>query len=152
MGCVRFSKNNFIVISKLIQSAYVMMKSFYFLFLIGHTHLSHHISDKKTSIMPCPYAQLFFDDTKNIKDNEDSDASLVDELPIKATTVNDVGDHQPMINEPVNYATYLRTDVLLSAQKCLSHTDPLDSNSLPVHDEHFFILIHQGNCKNKVLY
>jgi hypothetical protein len=98
--------------------------------------------------MPCPYGYMDFDNTKNVKDHEDdSDSSLVDELPIAAKAVNGVGNHHQVIKEAINYATYLRTDVLLSALKCLSHTDPLDNNSPPIHDEHFFILIHQGNLK-----
>ncbi|CAF1073743.1 unnamed protein product [Adineta steineri] len=93
--------------------------------------------------MPCPYAQLIVDDTKHINDSSDSDTSIVDEVLITKTAVNGTGNHHQSINEPLNYATYLRTDLLLSALKCLSHTDPLDNNSPPVHDEHFFILIHQ---------
>jgi hypothetical protein len=100
--------------------------------------------------MPCPYAQLIFDDTNNIKDNEDSDTSSVDELPITTTTtVNGVGNHHQVIKEPVTYKSYLQTDVLLSMQKCHSHTDPLDNSSPPVHDEHFFLLIHQGKFEIK---
>ncbi len=99
--------------------------------------------------MPCPYAQLIFDDTKNIKDNEDSDTSSVDELPIPTTTVNGVDNHHQLIKEPVTYRSYLQTDVLLCLQNCHSHTDPLDNNSPPVHDEHFFLLIHQGKFEIK---
>ena len=47
-------------------------------------------------------------------------------------------------SEPLNYTSYLRVDTLLSALKCLSHTDPSDPSSPHVHDEHFFIMIHQG--------
>ncbi|CAF0890908.1 unnamed protein product [Adineta steineri] len=93
--------------------------------------------------MPCPYAQLIVDDTKHINDSDDSDNSIVDEVLMTKTAVNGTGNHHQSANEPLNYATYLRTDLLLSALKCLSHTDPLDNNSPPVHDEHFFILIHQ---------
>ncbi|CAF1628627.1 unnamed protein product, partial [Adineta ricciae] len=64
--------------------------------------------------MTCPYAHSSLDDSK----------------------VN----HQL---ETLDYSTYLRTDLLLSALKCHSHTDPLDNNSPPIHDEHFFILVHQ---------
>ena len=53
-------------------------------------------------------------------------------------------EQETTISEPLNYTTYLRIDVLLSALKCLSHTNPADLTSPPVHDEHFFILLHQG--------
>ena len=96
--------------------------------------------------MPCPYAYMIFDDVKNVEDNDKSDTIVVDRVSMGKTTVN----NQHEVNkESSNYMKYLRTDVLLSALNCVSLTDPLDKNSPPVHDEHFFILIHQGNFKEK---
>ncbi|UJR20120.1 hypothetical protein I4U23_023252 [Adineta vaga] len=83
--------------------------------------------------MSCPYAQFIFDNTKaNHSQNG---------LTVVATENNNHDDRRK--KETLDYATYLRTDILLTALKCHSHTDHLDANSPPIHDEHFFILIHQ---------
>jgi len=91
--------------------------------------------------MPCPFAQPIF----NSIENDNDDTSIIDGLPVSTTsTTNGTPNDYEVIEEPLNYTSYLRVDILLSALKCLSHTDPSDSTSPYVHDEHFFILIHQG--------
>jgi len=98
--------------------------------------------DKKTNIMPCPYAQPIFDNIENGNDSGCDDTSIIDGLLV--STANGVSNHDERIEEPLNYTSYLGLDAVLSALKCRSHTDPSDSRSPHVHDEHFFILIHQG--------
>jgi hypothetical protein len=66
---------------------------------------------------------------------------------LQSTTTNDVDNHQENDAEPLNYTKYLGIGLLLSSLRCLSHTDRADTNSPPVHGEHFFILIHQGNLR-----
>ncbi len=93
--------------------------------------------------MPCPFTQLIFNGDDNECDDDDN--SIIDGIFVQTTpTVNSASNHHEVIEEPLNYTSYLRVDILLSALKCLSHTDPADNTSPHVHDEHFFILIHQG--------
>ncbi|CAF0797322.1 unnamed protein product [Didymodactylos carnosus] len=44
--------------------------------------------------------------------------------------------------ETLNYITYLGLDQLLSSLSCLSVSN--ESDGKPVHDEHFFIILHQA--------
>ena len=92
--------------------------------------------------MPCPFAQLNSNGIENHIDNECDSDRIIDGLLTDGTsTANGNSNHD---KEPLNYTTYLHVDMLLSALKCLSHIDPSDSTSPHVHDEHFFILVHQG--------
>ena len=81
--------------------------------------------------MACPYLH-----------GNPSEPEKGDENPQNAV----VDDNQQVAREPLNYTSYLDIGTLLSAMKRLSHTDPSNSNSPHVHDEHFFIMIHQGIC------
>lgn len=65
------------------------------------------------------------------------------EAPLEAaTTIGETEVDEPA--EPLNYTHYLGIHTLLSALNRLSHIDPSDVTSPPVHDEHFFIIVHQG--------
>ena len=81
--------------------------------------------------MACPYPH-----------GNPSEPEKGDENPQNAV----VDDNQQVDNEPLNYTSYLGIETLLSTLKCLSHTDSSDPSSPHVHDEHFFIIIHQGIC------
>ncbi|CAF3364780.1 unnamed protein product, partial [Rotaria sp. Silwood2] len=76
-------------------------------------------------------------------ESDDDSNSIIDELSISTTVQNGTNNHHEIVNEPLNYTTYLHTDILFSALKCLSHIDRSNNSSPAVHDEHFFILIHQ---------
>ncbi|CAF3417964.1 unnamed protein product [Rotaria sp. Silwood2] len=89
--------------------------------------------------MSCPIIRPVFDNVRN----DDNESSMIDGLSISTTTENGTNNYHKTVDEPLNYTKYLKTDILLSALKCLSHTDRSDDTSPPVHDEHFFILIHQ---------
>lgn len=65
-----------------------------------------------------------------------------------APAIDDVESSSPTPKEPLNYTTYLRLPGVLDSVRCLSHVNPLDETSPPIHDEHFFIIIHQGNSVN----
>ncbi|CAF4317768.1 unnamed protein product [Rotaria socialis] len=95
--------------------------------------------NKTATTMSCPFMQPTFDNIPN----DSSDNDLTGESPIHTTTQNGNGSHDEIVQQPLNYSTYLRTNILLSALKCLSHTNRSDNSTPPVHDEHFFILIHQ---------
>ena len=116
--------------------------------------------------MSCPYARQMFNGStpgvsqrptskKNIYQNGNhyengGDFSSMDEQFVPVPSLDDVEDASVVTNEPLNYTSYLRLDPVLNAAKMLSHIDPSDENSPPVHDEHFFIIIHQGNFTKKV--
>ncbi|CAF0891687.1 unnamed protein product [Adineta steineri] len=87
--------------------------------------------------MSCPYLQSDLDNMENNNSN-------VDEIPILTKTANSITNDHVHVTEPLNYTTYLGLDSLLSSLRCLSHVDRSNENSLPVHDEHFFIIIHQA--------
>ena len=88
--------------------------------------------------MACPYLESIEDGDMN--DNHNNiQANMTMNCNQQSTT-----DEESKKNELLNYTTYLRTDPLLNALKCLSRIDPSDESSSHVHDEHFFILIHQG--------
>jgi hypothetical protein len=70
---------------------------------------------------------------------------------IDNTNNGDGNDHHEEVAEPLNYTKYLGLNSLLSALRCLSHTDRSNIESPPVHDEHFFILFHQGNLKQSFI-
>jgi tryptophan 2,3-dioxygenase len=103
--------------------------------------------------MTCPYAQSMM----NVINNNNNDIVDKNKQSTSTTMVN--GDDADLLvknkkkkekdEEPLNYTTYLRTETLLSALRCLSHINPSDENSEPVHDEHFFILLHQGKLRVK---
>ena len=95
--------------------------------------------------MSCPYLQTTNDDL-NQTNNPDIEGNI--QSPAEMFVSNDSHKSTTKENdqkEPLNYTKYICTEQLLTALKCLSHIDPLDENSPHVHDEHFFILIHQGN-------
>jgi hypothetical protein len=94
--------------------------------------------------MPCPFLRPNFDNMEN------GDENTIPELPV-TTTVTDVNNHHEEVVKPLTYTTYLGLNLLLSALRCLSHTDRSNIESPPVHDEHFFILIHQGNLKQNFI-
>ncbi|CAF1024810.1 unnamed protein product [Adineta steineri] len=73
-----------------------------------------------------------------------SNSSNIDEIPILIKTANSITNDHVHVTEPLNYTTYLGLDSLLSSLRCLSHVDRSNESSLPVHDEHFFIIIHQA--------
>jgi hypothetical protein len=100
--------------------------------------------------MACPFLQPNIDNTNNGDDNENDDESVSRVLPV-TTTATGSNDHHEEVEEPLNYTTYLGLNSLLSALRCLSHTDRSDDTTPPVHDEHFFILIHQGNLKQSFI-
>ncbi|CAF0826601.1 unnamed protein product [Adineta steineri] len=87
--------------------------------------------------MSCPYLQSNLDNMKNNNSN-------VDQIPILTTTANSITNDHVHVTEPLNYTTYLGLNSLLSSLRCLSHVDRSNESSLPVHDEHFFIIIHQA--------
>jgi hypothetical protein len=86
--------------------------------------------------MACPYLGSISDDPNNVADHTQLVTITQDEH------IEHVSSTEQQV--PLNYTTYLRTPLLLGALKCLSHIDLSDEQSPPVHDEHFFILIHQG--------
>lgn len=96
--------------------------------------------------MPCPFLQPTSNDMKNGYDTEDDNVSILDG-PLNSLTNETNNHHEQVAKEPLNYTTYLHIDKLLSGIKCLSHIDPSDNTSAHVHDEHYFILIHQSKLK-----
>ena len=96
--------------------------------------------------MTCPYMKSTGDipDSPNILNGTNSMEKLTvsNGCPQSATE-----EDNP--KEQLNYTTYINTEPLLNALKCLSHVDPSEESSPPVHDEHFFILIHQGNTSTR---
>jgi hypothetical protein len=100
--------------------------------------------------MPCPFLRPNFDNMKNGDENEHDDENTSPELPITTMATN-VNNHHEEVVKPLTYTTYLGLNLLLSALRCLSHTDRSDDTTPPVHDEHFFILIHQGNLKQSFI-
>jgi hypothetical protein len=100
--------------------------------------------------MACPALNPNIDNTSNGDDNEHDDESVSSVLP-NTTTATGGNDHHEEVAEPLNYTKYLGLNPLLSALRCLSHTNRSDITSPPVHDEHFFILFHQGNLKQSFI-
>ena len=90
--------------------------------------------------MSCPYLASIADDGNNSGNVNNEHDTLPTTNGDDQLETEEGNRHE----EPLNYTTYLRTEQLLMALKCLSHTDSTDNTSPPVHDEHFFILIHQG--------
>ncbi|CAF1222080.1 unnamed protein product [Rotaria sordida] len=96
--------------------------------------------------MSCPYARQMSNDlmdTNNDQYNNGSDTNVSNPQMNRSISVNGVDDHSKATKEPLNYTSYLGLNKLLSSLQCVSHIDPTDNCSPPVHDEHFFILIHQ---------
>ena len=73
-------------------------------------------------------------------DVADLNGEILQAIPM----INDVEDSSTTSKEPLNYTTYLRLPGVLDSVHCLSHVNPLDETSPPIHDEHFFIIIHQS--------
>lgn len=92
-------------------------------------------------IMSCPYArQTSINGIKSngIHNGNKADISTIDENSDKIQA-----------KKTLNYIDYLHLQSVLNSVHCLSHCDPFDVTSPPVHDEHFFIIIHQGNFMKK---
>lgn len=106
--------------------------------------------------MACPYARL------SERDEETASAKLT----LNGTTNNDAlkeilsltGYGQPSSAKPelkrlpssdelVTYGNYLQLSKILDAQVLLSAKH--DQNKSPIHDEHLFMIIHQG-LKSKI--
>ena len=77
-----------------------------------------------------------------------SDAAASEEHFHVISTDDEADDASAKSKQPLTYTTYLGITTLLSSLRCLSHKNPLDKTSPPVHDEHFFIIVHQGNFIN----
>ena len=106
------------------------------------TNNRSEFSRSRKSDMSCPYMNATSDihnDHDAVSSTNSTEESTASNVGPESTTQKD----KP--KEPLNYTTYLCIEKILDALKCLSHVDPSDENSPHVHDEHFFILIHQGN-------
>ena len=69
---------------------------------------------------------------------------------IQLTSTNNNAEHSSETSkQPLNYATYLNLSRVLHSVRCLSHVNPLDETSPSVHDEYFFITIHQSKSLRK---
>jgi hypothetical protein len=91
------------------------------------------------------YASQFLpDNTSSDSDYSDntSEISTHDEHSHETIAISSI-EGPP--NESLNYTNYLHLNELLNGVHCLSHRDPYDVNTPHVHDEHFFIIVHQSN-------
>lgn len=104
--------------------------------------------------MTCPYARF--------SENDNNTSTATEKLTVNGKTDDDAlskilslsgyGPQSstkpelkrlPSSDELVNYGNYLQLNKLLDSQCLLSGKN--DQNKSVVHDEHLFIIIHQGN-------
>lgn len=82
--------------------------------------------------------------TSSVSNHSEHNGEILQVTP----TIDVVEDSSTTSKEPLNYTTYLRLPGVLDSVHCLSHVNPSDETSPPIHDEHFFIIIHQSNSVN----
>ena len=84
-------------------------------------------------------------DSKSHHNSDASDTDISEENFQVLPTTSDVENSSQTSKQPLTYTTYLHLLGILNNVHCLSRVDPSDETSPSVHDEHFFIIIHQSN-------
>ena len=109
--------------------------------------------------MACPYARLVERDelsaaaNSKLTINGSTNSDALEEI-LSLTGYNTSTSTRPELkrlpssDELVTYENYLQLNRVLDSQNLLSAKH--DQNKNPIHDEHLFIIIHQGKIQKKI--